>query len=816
MNPPRCRRPHVALWIAPLIALGGVASVRAEDPEPLLWPTDAGQCVTSTFCEFRPDHFHSGIDISTWGTVGYRCLAVADGEISRVRVSCGGYGRAVYLKLKDGRTAVYAHLSRFSGALEDSVRAIQDRAGDAYFDREFAAGTFPVRRGDLVAFTGQSGVGVPHLHVELRDAAERPLDPLRSGLRAADTTPPWIARLALTALDPLSSVDGRSDTVILDVHPTETPNRGRLPRVIPVEGEIGLSIEADETADACRFRLAPARLELHEDDELLYAVDYDRFSFSETRLMDHQIDPRFSYSKVGRFHDLWRRPGNDLEFVNGGKADGRLRALRADERRWTIGADETGAGPGSLARRSSVQDAGERRRALRISALDAAGNVGELDVVLSFAAPPEVASLSVAWVASGPDAQGEASLAETWEDSLQVHGAVRRGGRELRGIDLEWSPDAGVTWLPGANVVPEADDSFEARLALGRRVPGSGRDGVLLRARAVDELGASGVARTTALPGAEPPDPVAPEFEMVSLGPWCELRFPATVSWQALSGGWEPTADGDSLVATLVRPWGQGVRVVLPTNPSIPMVRRWTGIGSTWSGIDPWGRPVPLEFELPPAFAPGVAPVRIVSPDGRAQVDLREDSFRSGCQVMLRSEVARAPAAPELRALGPVHFVESGHVPPFRGWDVTLTPAEETFDATRVGIFVQDGARFRYIGGERSADGSAWSTESRTLLGVGLFEDVRPPTLGAARLEERYGRLRLLFRAEDLGAGIDCDDVEVLFDGAPIAHELDDETGDVVAFPPAGVLSAREGTFELRATDRCGNASRRVETVRLP
>ena len=232
-----------------LLAPFGAAAAPSDVLDGLRWPTDAGQCVTASFCEFRPDHFHSGIDISTWGQVGYRCLAVDDGEIVRVRVSCGGYGRAVYVRLQDGRTAVYAHLSRFAGALEDSVRAVQERRGTAYFNREFAPGTFPVRRGDLVAYTGQSGVGVPHLHVKIRDASERPLDPLRAGLAVADTTPPWITRIALTPLTPLSSVDGRSDTVILDVHPGEG-SAGRIPRTIAVGG----------ARSVCRWRWMKRRM----------------------------------------------------------------------------------------------------------------------------------------------------------------------------------------------------------------------------------------------------------------------------------------------------------------------------------------------------------------------------------------------------------------------------------------------------------------------------------------------------------------------------------------------------------------------------
>ena len=183
----------------------------------LLWPTGASDCLTSTFGEFREAHFHSGIDVSTHGKTGYPCYAVATGDIARVRVSCRGYGKAVYLRMEDGRTAVYAHLSEFTGALGDTVRAIQQSLGTVHFDREFPQGTIPVQRGELIARTGQSGAGIAHLHFEIRDQQERALDPLSYGIGVDDAKPPRVTRIALTPLTPESSVDGDSRTVIVDV-----------------------------------------------------------------------------------------------------------------------------------------------------------------------------------------------------------------------------------------------------------------------------------------------------------------------------------------------------------------------------------------------------------------------------------------------------------------------------------------------------------------------------------------------------------------------------------------------------------------------
>ena len=131
------------------------------------WPTDASNYMTSSFCEFRPRHYHAAIDIKTWQKSGYKIFAVQDAYVYRLRISASGYGKAVYIKLRDGNIAVYAHLSGFSPALQayaDSIRiARQNNILDIFPD----PGRFRVRRGDYLGNTGATGIGVPHLHFEI-------------------------------------------------------------------------------------------------------------------------------------------------------------------------------------------------------------------------------------------------------------------------------------------------------------------------------------------------------------------------------------------------------------------------------------------------------------------------------------------------------------------------------------------------------------------------------------------------------------------------------------------------------------------------
>ena len=47
--------------------------------------------LSANFMELRTDHFHSGIDIKTQGVEGKKVYSIADGYISRIRISTSGF-----------------------------------------------------------------------------------------------------------------------------------------------------------------------------------------------------------------------------------------------------------------------------------------------------------------------------------------------------------------------------------------------------------------------------------------------------------------------------------------------------------------------------------------------------------------------------------------------------------------------------------------------------------------------------------------------------------------------------------------------------
>ena len=187
-----------------MIILIGLASVNVPvgttvvAGESYLWPMKITPRLSSQFGDYRAGHWHSGIDITTNGKPGYRIYAVEDGYIFRVRTAFWGYGKSLYVKLSDGRYAVYGHLDGFSPKLDNYLKSLQMKNNTFYQDLFFKSDDYPVKKGDYIALSGQSGAGAPHLHLEIRDQSNLPLNPLKQVYNMPDNTPPRVDYLAIS------------------------------------------------------------------------------------------------------------------------------------------------------------------------------------------------------------------------------------------------------------------------------------------------------------------------------------------------------------------------------------------------------------------------------------------------------------------------------------------------------------------------------------------------------------------------------------------------------------------------------------------
>jgi len=284
-----------------------------------VWPTEASKRITATFGDMRPRRYHAGLDISTNGVNGYEVYAVEDGYVERILVGTRGYGKALYLRLKDKRIAVYAHLQKFGPRFERRVLALQQRQGKYALDLRFQRSDFPVRRGDLIAYTGDTGtISGPHLHFELRDPGNRPLNPLAHGLELEDDAAPEIASLKIIPLAPETVAHGSTLPSIIPAHRVR-PGRYVVPDTITANGPFGLAVEACDRLPQARYRPTLYGLSLTVDGIRRYSIQFDRYRFEEGRLMELERDYAQWRRHQADYHRLFTTPANDsLSFLQPG------------------------------------------------------------------------------------------------------------------------------------------------------------------------------------------------------------------------------------------------------------------------------------------------------------------------------------------------------------------------------------------------------------------------------------------------------------------------------------------------------------------
>lgn len=276
-----------------------------------LWPTDASHFMSSSFAETRDGHFHAALDIKTWGVRGYKVYATRAGILYRVATGPTGYGNVIYLKHDDGSFSVYAHLEDFIPKIRHLVDSLRFRTYSFEFDSVLESRHIHFKKGDVIGYTGASGIGPPHLHFELRTPLEHPFNPLLTNLRVADHIPPIYSGLSVEPITPNASVQGKKEIYI------------RRPVIrkgiyefgtIHVTGTVGLGVRVFDHSDKVHNVYAVYDLKLMRGNDLIFHSRVDSFSYAHTHeLYLDRVYPILKKTGKG-FQRMFVEDGNQLPF----------------------------------------------------------------------------------------------------------------------------------------------------------------------------------------------------------------------------------------------------------------------------------------------------------------------------------------------------------------------------------------------------------------------------------------------------------------------------------------------------------------------
>lgn len=268
-------------------------------------PMDIPFSISGSFAEVRSNHFHSGIDLRTGGKVGQSVYAVADGYLARVAISAWGGGKVLYIDHAGGLRTVYMHLNDFCGPIGEWVNEVQYKNRVFALDTTLPKGLIPIREGDLIAHSGNSGSsGGPHLHFEIRYSDnDQTINPFYFGFNYVDNEKPTIRNIKVYPADLTTSIEGRNAEMALYAK-SKTVSAWR--DTLSISGPFYVGIYATDRCAASDGKNGVERIELYVDGVYYWRYSVPSFRFEDTRCLNALIDyPQ--YTRNGEYYLLSRR-----------------------------------------------------------------------------------------------------------------------------------------------------------------------------------------------------------------------------------------------------------------------------------------------------------------------------------------------------------------------------------------------------------------------------------------------------------------------------------------------------------------------------
>ncbi|QJX48997.1 M23 family metallopeptidase [Hymenobacter taeanensis] len=298
-----------------------------------LFPIKPGQpnYLAASMGELRPNHFHGGLDIKTDGRVDLPVYASADGYVSRMKQSSYGYGNVLYITHPNGLTTVYGHLNHFRGPVAQELRRQQYAKQTYELELFFKPDQFPVKRGELVALSGNTGGSAgPHVHWEVRTAQDHQLNPLQWGgfPEIQDHVRPILQAFGVEALSIDARVQGKFGKQVFVPKAPALPNGGGYvwPDTITAYGTVGLLLQGFDRFDVVWNKYGFQKVDVLVNNEPLYSHVIDDIPFPEgARQINRHTDYEWRFTNGRLLEKLFVDDGNDLSMYTTGPRKGRLR-----------------------------------------------------------------------------------------------------------------------------------------------------------------------------------------------------------------------------------------------------------------------------------------------------------------------------------------------------------------------------------------------------------------------------------------------------------------------------------------------------------
>lgn len=274
-------------------------------------PLDIPLKLSGTFGEFRPTHFHAGLDIKTQGKQGFKVSSIKAGSIRRIRVATTGYGKCLYIQHADGTTSVYAHLKKFAPKIESFIKAYQYEQETFVTQKFLKLGEITVEQGEIIGYSGNTGGSLgPHLHFEIRDTKEEtPLNPLQLGFEIPDSIRPIVQELYRYKKD----INGLSAKTQI---PLERVNDSVYQAdILRLGGTHAFGIRLFDRQDLSYNRNGIYKATVKVNGSKMFSYTFDKIDFRDGKKIDALIDYISYHEERIRVQKLFRDLDVDYSFL---------------------------------------------------------------------------------------------------------------------------------------------------------------------------------------------------------------------------------------------------------------------------------------------------------------------------------------------------------------------------------------------------------------------------------------------------------------------------------------------------------------------
>ena len=293
------------IFFSLLFFIGSVQSGYAQeigtDKASFTPPFDFPIIFSGNFGEIRANHFHGGLDFKTGGAIGKPVRALADGYISRIRVTHGS-GYVLDVTYDNGYSTINRHLSAFVGDIARRIEDLQYEKESWEVEITPDPDEYPVKAGQIIALSGNTGYSFgPHLHLDMIETAtDEYIDPLPFFMdKVKDKTAPRAEGIMLFPQPGKGVVEGKQTRRAFPAHPTKP---------IIAWGLIGAGIRAYDYMDGVQNKYGVKTVILEVDGEEVFRSTVDRFAYEENRYINSWTHGQYMKSFI--------EPGNHLRMLH--------------------------------------------------------------------------------------------------------------------------------------------------------------------------------------------------------------------------------------------------------------------------------------------------------------------------------------------------------------------------------------------------------------------------------------------------------------------------------------------------------------------